>query len=187
MSPRIQILYEDKLSPSNPKNFGPHVLVLACVAARLGRDRSLLSSHVTAYACKGVDRLLQRCQDPNLLDGYARVLALCDDDEIRPHVKLPATACKLQVVAAMRPRGEDARRLQPVLLAANLETVLDTIVEIRGEDPLTSKPRPPERDRILLGFVHRAAPEQLRELTQRVASLGYLIGKLERAIVELKL
>lgn len=25
MSPRIQILYEDKLSPSNPKNFGPHV------------------------------------------------------------------------------------------------------------------------------------------------------------------
>lgn len=186
MSPRIQILYEDELSPSSPKNFGLHVLVLACVAERLGRDRSTFT-HVTAYACKGIGRLLRRCEEPSLLDGYARVLALCDDDEVRPHLKLPATACKVLVTAAIRKRGLDAQRLQPVLLVANLETVLDAIAEIRGQDRLLGKPRPTERERILLSFVHRGTPEQLRELTRRVVSFGYLVDKLERAIIELKL
>jgi len=186
MSPWIQILYEDKLSPSSPKNFGLHVLVLACVGERYGRDRSTLT-HVTPYVCKGIDRLLRRCQEPELLDGYARVIALCDDDEIRRHLKLPSTACRVQVAAAVRRDRRDAQRLLPVLLVENLETVLDAIAEIQGEAPSPGKARPPERERILLRFVHRAAPEQLRELMQRVASFGYLIDRLERALVALRL
>lgn len=186
MSPRIQVLYEDELSPSSPKNFGLHVLVLACVADRLGRDRSTLT-HVTAYACKGIGRLLRRCEDPDLLDGYARVIALCDDDEVRPHLKLPASACKVVVTAAVRRHCKDAQRLQPVLLVANLETVLDAIAEICGQLRLSGKPRPTERERILLSFVYRATPEQLRELMERVASFGYLVDKLAGAVVELKL
>lgn len=186
MSPRIQILYEDELSPASPKNFGPHVLVLACLGDRLERPPASFT-HIAAHACKGIGQLLRRCEEPNLLDSYARVLALCDDDEVRPHLKLPAKACKLQVVTAVRSRSKHSARLQPVLLIKNLETILDAITTLLGDDPLPRKPRPIERERILHRFVHRSTPDQRLELTRRVPSLAYLIEKLASAVTELKL
>lgn len=186
MSTRIQILYEDQLSTGNPRNFGPHVLVLVCLGDRLARAPTSFT-HVTPYACKGINRLLQRCEDRTLLDAYARVVALCDDDKVRSHVKLPAGACKLQVVTAVRSRCNGSHRLQPVLLARNLETVVDVVSELLGRAPHLPKLRPVERDPLLLRFAHGSTPEQRRELLRRVDSLGYLIEKLARCVDELGL
>lgn len=185
MSPKIQILYEDKLSAGNPKNYGPHLLVLACLADRLDRTRWSFTC-LTPYACKGIGRFILKCGEPGLLDAYVRVVALCDDDEVRPHLRLPASACKTQVTAALRSRAGSSPLLHPVLLAPNLEGITDVVAELLGQPP-PGKPTPLERDRLLEHFVHRSQREQRRELLRRVPSFGYLVERLAGIVAELGL
>lgn len=183
---RIAVLYEDQLATSKPRAFGPHVLLLACVADRLQRPREHLESQVDAHPCKGIGRLLARCREPILADRYARIFAVCDDDRVREHLKLPATACKIEVRGALA-TGIGSPRLQTVLLARNLETVLAAVLQVLGLDPITDKPSPLKRDGILLRLAFHGAPDQRRALLQRVPSFAYLVDRLTGAILELGL
>ncbi len=181
---RIAMLYEDQLAPdSPPRAFGPHVLVLACVADRLGHPRERLEPHVDAYACKGIGRLLAKCREPILADRHAIVIAVCDDDRVREHLKLPASACKAQVRGAVASGGQ-IQRLQTVLLIRNLETVLGAVHDVLGTGPPAGKPLPLQRDSILQRLAYRGTPEQRHAVAQRVASFDYLIHKLARALRE---
>jgi len=183
---RIAVLYEDQLATSKPRAFGPHVLLLACVADRLERPREHLEQHVDAHPCKGIGRLLALCREPILTDRHARVIAVCDDDRVREHLKLPATACKLSVRDAVA-SGSGAPQLRTVLLIRNLETVLDAVRHVLGRDPLADKPSPLRRDSTLLHLAYQGVPEQRLALLQRVPSFAYLADCLARTIVELGL
>lgn len=183
MSARIAVLYEDKLATSKPKNFGPHVLVLACVADQTQCERELLSRHVDGLPRKGVGKLLADCAMPLLLDAYAHVLAVVDDDKVRDHLRLPRTACKTQVREAM----EAGPCLHAVLLVRNLETVLDSATSVLGRRPLARKPTPLERDGILLHLAYQGLPEQRIQLLEQVPSLKYLVTKLAGLLGQLGL
>ena len=183
---RIAVLYEDQLATSKPRSFGPHVLVLACLADRLQRPREHLEHHIDAHPCKGIGRLLALCREPLLADRHAVIFAVCDDDRVREHLKLPATACKLEVretVAA----GLGSPRLQTVLLARNLETVLAAVLHVLGLDPIADKPSPLKRDGILLRLAYKGTPDQRLALLQRVPSFAYLVDRLTGTIVALGL
>jgi hypothetical protein len=183
---RIAVLYEDQLATSKPRSFGPHVLVLTCVADQLQRPREPLERHVDGHPCKGIGRLLAPCREPILADRHARVIAVCDDDRVREHLKLPAAACKMDVRGAIA-LSVGTSPLQAVLLVRNLETVLDAVQQVLGLGPLTSKPSPLQRDGVLLRLAYRGTPDQRLDLMRRVPSLAYLVDKLARAIVELGL
>lgn len=187
MSARILVLYEDKLSTSSPKNFGPHLLVLACTAERLHRSRESIAHIIDGHPRKGIGDLLKKCQEPALLDRYARILAVCDDDRVREHLSLPANACKTQVRQTVAARSAGLHQLRTVLLARNLETLLDAVHHVLGRGPLTNKPTPLERDRLLSHIVFAGTPDQRRTVLDRVPSLAYLVAALARSIVELKL
>ncbi len=182
---RIAVLYEDQLATSKPRSFGPHVLVLACVADQLQRPRDHLERYVDAHPCKGIGRLLALCRAPILADRHERVIAVCDDDRVREHLKLPATACKTAVRDTIATGL--GTQLHTVLLVRNLETVLDAVMHVLGLEPATDKPSPLRRDGILLRLAYNGTPDQRRDLLRRVPSLGYLVDKLARAIVELGL
>jgi len=156
-----------------------HVLLLACVADRLQRPREHLEQHVDAHPCKGIGRLLALCREPILTDRHARVIAVCDDDRVREHLKLSVR----DAVAS----GSGAPQLRTVLLIRNLETVLDAVRHVLGRDPLADKPSPLRRDSTLLHLAYQGVPEQRLALQQRVPSFAYLADCLARTIVELGL
>lgn len=114
------------------------------------------------------------------------MIAVCDDDRVREHLKLPATACKLEVRGAVA-SSSGSPQLRTVLLVRNLETVLDAVQHVLGRDPLPDKPSPARRDSVLQHLAYRGAPDQRLALLQRVPSFAYLVDHLTRAIVELGL
>jgi hypothetical protein len=182
---RIAVLYEDQLAHGNPRNFGPHVLVLACLEDRLQRPRDQLARHIDGHACKGIGNLVKRCREPILADRHARVLAVCDDDRVREHLRLASSACKAQVHAAIATGC--AAQLRTILLVRNLETVLEATHHVLGLGPLVGKPSPLQRDPILLRLAYRGTIDQRQSLLQRVPSLAYLVAKLAGAVTELEL
>lgn len=184
MSQRIAVLYEDQLATAKPKNFGPHVLMLACLADRIGRDREQLTRHIEPLPRKGVDKLISTCAQPGFGDLYARVVAVCDDDRVREHLGLPVRACKTQVRAALVSRCSWPERLHPVVLERNLETLVDAVCRALGRAPPTSKPRPPERDGILLHLAFQGTTAQRDELRHHMPSFGYLVERLARILAE---
>lgn len=187
MSSRIAVLYEDKLATSKPKNFGPHVLVLTCVGDRLERSREALAPHVDCHPRKGIGNLLAMCRETILADRYARIIAVCDDDKVREHLKLPALACKVQVRSTIAAFAAPTQKLRAVLLARNVDTVVDAVHRILGRNPPTSKLGPLDRDRTLLHLAYQGTPDQRLDLLERVPSFHYLVDALARTLLDLNL
>lgn len=183
MSARIAVLYEDKLAASKARNFGPHVLVLTCVAEQTKCDRERLGQNVHGIPRKGIGNLLADCRAPILGDRYARVIAVCDDDKVREHLNLPTTACKDQVRRAIG----CGPSLHLVLLTRNIETVLEAAIKVLGRRPLTGKASPLERDGILLNLAYQEKADRRLEVLEQVPSLRYLVAKLARMSDELSL
>jgi hypothetical protein len=142
---RALILYEDQLSGPVPKNFGPHLLVLACVSDRTGRDLFELSKRIDAYPCKGRDAVLTqlKMRSPNPLLG-----AELDDDRIREPLRLRADATRELVISTIRARVND-QAARVVLLVENMETLISAVCQVTRQTLPPGKPRPDERDEFL--------------------------------------
>jgi hypothetical protein len=123
------VLYEDSLG-ANPKYFGPHELLCACVADRTSRSLYELRSALSCNPRRGVGGLRQAASmaahafaaAPHLL------MVLVDNDRIREHLGLRQDACRAQVVAAMR----GSHGFVVVLLEDNTETLLRVVAEVLG-------------------------------------------------------
>lgn len=148
MSTRIlTVLYEDSLA-SKPTNYGPHSLLLACVADRLGWVRwdKRLTTTVLASPKKGDSKLQAALtNDARRLADAGGVAVVFDLDRVRDCFGLPGTSCIVAVLDAIVKSA--AVPVRVVLLDRNTETLVAACATALG---LPSPPKVPrERDRIL--------------------------------------
>ena len=124
------ILYED--APGPRKGFGPHELVVRCVADDYlapqnigGSAEFALQRQLDGRPMKGVDKVLAACKRiEQILIGDQTLFLLLDDDQIRRHVGLPAASGYAEVEAAIRKLCPLPDRLHITLLAENAETLI---------------------------------------------------------------
>ena len=124
----VTVIYEDRRS--QVPEYGPHKFLMACV-----RDRSIqehpdlvLGDRVRARVAKGNSKLLKYLMDLNTDEPDGRqVVAIFDDDKIRDLAGLPGDACKAETIKTLRSKMDAPARVTLVLLARNIESVLEAI------------------------------------------------------------
>ncbi|MCC6785538.1 MAG: hypothetical protein IT457_21985 [Planctomycetes bacterium] len=125
---RLVVLYEDARAAAG--RFGPHELLLGCVADELGRRLHDLRKEIVAIPMNGVAKLLAALTDAErwqrVAPRGAPLLALIDSDRIRDHVP-PEIREHAGVEAWIRARFSEPARLTVILLDRNLETVIAAI------------------------------------------------------------
>lgn len=179
------ILYEDQRA-AQIKAYGPHEFVLQCLADRMAPlDRSDLQDVITANPRKGAPKIRQECKDEakrdRLYKTTRRLVAVYDRDRIKDVIATPAS-CTSGIRDALRSESAWGDRLIVVLLDRKTETVLDAILAVEGRGPLLSKPRPDERDKILLRAAWQHSPAERAAVLTAVPSLAYLVAKLEELL-----
>ncbi len=142
----VTVIYEDSGARGVlVRDFGPHALLLACLAEDLATDPHALARQVVAHPANGNDKALRKLADDRLFP----VVALVDDDKIRRLLELAADACKRDVLLQVestygRPLGPD---VVLVLLHRNIESIVEAACVALGEP---TPPKSPEaRDRVL--------------------------------------
>lgn len=174
---RVVVLWEDELSPDTSlKGYGPHVLALQCAvdASPSLVERRALGVRVTANPRKGIDKLLLFAAT---LDA-PRVIAVCDDDKLRAHLKLSHEASDVSVVEELKKKSPETRW---ILLHRNMEDVLAAAAAALGEAVPTGKAKPRERDRVL----HRladASPDRRRDFLLRIPSFAAVVAAIIEAL-----
>ena len=159
---RITVLYEDQLA-ARPNNYGPHVLMLACVADRMGGDTWMLGKRVLAIAKKGDSKLRAALREEGamLADG-GPVVAMFDADRVRACYGLPSNACKQSVLDAIEAEASGVPVI--VLLERNMEDVVAACCAASNKPFPQSKPTPQQRDAILHGAASAGAAVRVQVL-----------------------
>ncbi|MBI5482073.1 MAG: hypothetical protein HY906_24675 [Deltaproteobacteria bacterium] len=127
------VLYEDQRA-AHERNFGPHVLVLACVADATGLGRWELRELIKGIPAKGNTRLKATLeQDADLLSQSGPVYAVFDDDQVRTCYGLLNDACVPEVLAAIRRQAK--AQVGIVLLKSTIEEVVRACALALHEPP----------------------------------------------------
>jgi hypothetical protein len=143
----VTVLYEDKHAQGE-KNYGPHMLVLACVTDQVGGDRHALRTRVWSIALGGDGNVKRKLRDDGAeLAAVGPLIALFDHDKIRKPYGLPRAACKRDVLQAIGAEAKGAPIV--VLLEQNMEDLVDACCAAMNQAKPAAKPRPIERDSIL--------------------------------------
>jgi hypothetical protein len=174
MRPLITILYEDQLNDANPKQYGPHKLLLACVAEHLSKDHWYLDKQIVALPKKGNGSLKKTLESKVLqrLVNCEPVIAVFDDDEVRPLYGLSASACKSEVLGRINP----IELVEIILLEQNIEYLIRICCEIVNKPIPYDKPTPSQRDKILNSIANNPSV-QLQIIQDRMSSFGRLVQK----------
>lgn len=147
---RITVLWED--SPGGEtKGFGPHALLVACVADELGLEREKIRGQISSVAAKGVGNII-RALKTNLtkLNRAGKVFAVVDRDRAAELWKTasPPPNC----MSAIRERiAKDIAggEYELVFLVQNMESLLDACEDPSHAKVGVRKPTPDQRDRVL--------------------------------------
>jgi hypothetical protein len=133
------VLYEDQRAPQRTR-FGPHALVIACVADETGTDRWTLEKRIEGIPKKGDSKLLWAVREDaaNLTHDGRALVAVFDDDRVRKLLGLDGRACKTLVKEAIAAGGTAGTLLEVVLLQRNIEDVVVAAARALGrpmDDP----------------------------------------------------
>lgn len=155
----VTVLWEDERGGA-PQGFGPHELLLSCLADDLGSPRAWLHERVKSIPKKGRDNLRKALQHEfRRLERFGPVLAVIDKDKARDLWKgraLPPPACMSGMTARLHedaPGGYDV-----VFLERNVDTLVNVACEAMGQPIPTSKEKPNRRDQLLLPAAWAAFP-----------------------------
>lgn len=148
---RVYVLWEDGRG-NVAKGFGPHELLLACIADDLGLAREHLKQRLESYPQKGNGSLLKTLQHKlQRLRKTGPVIAVVDRDQLhdlwRPP-KPPPPTCTSGMVARFRQDADGDYDL--VLLDRNMESLIEVVCHALGRDPPRTKPTPGQRDQLLM-------------------------------------
>ncbi|MBM4777493.1 MAG: hypothetical protein GQE15_07290 [Archangiaceae bacterium] len=159
---KATVLYEDS-QMRGVTNFGPHVLLLKCVAdQRLQLESEHELSFQVAFRCfSGVDKLIPKA---HLVASRATRVLAPDDDKIREHLGLLPQAAREQVIQILSERT-DSEPDNVVLIVRNMDDVARAAAECSGLQLEAGKPALRDRDRAC----HRLA---VADLTARAQFLG---------------
>ena len=179
----ISVFYEDQLAGAKPNNYGPHALLLACVADQCQENRWALHLKVIAIPKKGDSKLRAALRDDaGLIAQGGRVFALFDLDRVRNCYELAPNACKRTVLDAIAAEATGAPAI--VLLEQHMETVVEACCAASNRPLPTAKPSPAERDSILHGIA--AGDRGMRDaVLTSVPSFDRLVRIVNQAIAEM--
>lgn len=142
----ITVLWEDQRGGAG---FGPHELLLACVADELGRNVQTLARILRPLPKKGNTKILEALKESFAeLRDRGSVCAVIDRDRIRDCWKAsPCSDCIGGICA--RIRADALGDYYLVLLVRNMETLTRASSALLGDAAPTVKPTPSERDAVL--------------------------------------
>lgn len=146
---KLTVLWEDQRG-GVIKGFGPHELLVSCVADELQRARDDLKKLIVSVPRKGNGNVMHALQrELDKLRNLGPVCAVLDRDQavnLWPAGSRPATCLSgiRAAVADLAPGGYEL-----ILLDANVETLVTACCRALGSGAPVSKPSPDERDRIL--------------------------------------
>ncbi len=145
----ITVVWEDQLG-GQVKAFGPHELLLACVADDLGRSRFALKHEIVSSPKKGNSNVRRTLQlDLEKLRNSGQVCAVLDRDQVLNlwHSTRRPNNCFSGIREAL---SEDAPgEYEVVFLVENIESVIAACCYALSEPIPSKKPALNERDRIL--------------------------------------
>lgn len=146
---KITVLWEDKLTVL-ARGFGPHDLLVSCVADDLQCAPEALKGTVVPVPKKGNGNVMRALeQELDKLRRSGPVCAVLDRDkaaELWPAgQRPPACLSGLRTAVSERARGD----YELVLLIENMETLVDACCRAMMTDMPRAKPSPDTRDRIL--------------------------------------
>jgi hypothetical protein len=126
----ITILYEDHPGPkTNPKDFGLHRFIAACIFDRIDQDYWELDNALTCNPRKGNSRLLDSIEsDFEILSFDGRnVVAVFDHDRITDLLKIGKGTPDDDIIGIIKKRCPVPDKLYVFLIDQNLETVIRSI------------------------------------------------------------
>ncbi len=190
MSPAAVVLWENSRDRVT-KGFGPHELLVSCVADRLaedenwGRERARIRRLVLPLPKNGVQNVIRAVDKhyDKLRSGGAQLLCVLDSDEIRTQLSLPATASDEQILAALQDRaGGAAREVHWLLLDRNVETLVHLAAGVLGRGRPTRKSHQ-LRD-TTLGALSRTAGDwhNRARVLQQMASFAAVVDAVADAV-----
>ena len=143
----ITVLYEDRHAKGE-KNYGPHMLLLACVADRTGGSRYALRDQVASIALSGDGNVKRRLRDDGAsLGATGPLVAMFDNDKVRSRYPVRTGACKRELLDAVQAEAKGSPVI--VLLEQNMEDLLAACCAALKRATLSAKPKPMQRDSIL--------------------------------------
>lgn len=179
----VTVFYEDQAA-GELNEFGPHLLLCACVADRL-KTKSIWEVRriVDGQPKKGADKLLAACKRHAKRNRNRNeiVFALFDADKLHVHLKIPKSP--LDELHAKLNGEIQSPKVRPFLLADSIESLVETsacCLDPPVEGPL--RKRHNERDNIL-NRAATAASRSVRDcVTRTVPSFAALIEAVASAL-----
>ena len=174
----ITVLWEDQRG-AEAKGFGPHELLLSCVADELNCARNTLKDLIESHPKKGNANLRSAIQrDIVRLADAGPVFAVVDRDKVRQLWKAPSQPADCMSSIGHRFRQDAPGDYDLVFLVDNVESLIEAACAALGEPYPDSKPGPDLRDR-LLGRAAWASSQTLRRAIQtQCPSFSRLVGRL---------
>jgi hypothetical protein len=177
----VSVLWEDQRS-TEQRGFGPHELLVSCVADELRRERKKVEKLVESHPKKGVGNVRKALQlNCQRLARHGPVLAVVDRDKIRELWKVPGPMPPDCIPGIAQRFREDAPGdYDLVLLVENVETLVDAAASALNRTPASGKPTPGERDRVL-ATVAWGDPRQRQQVRGRCPSFERLVMRVAAA------
>jgi hypothetical protein len=175
---RVTVLWEDSRGVET-KGFGPHELLLACVADKIGRERRDVAALVKSVAKKGVGNVIKALKtDLAKLRSAGPVFAVIDRDKAREIWKpAPLPADCMSAIRTRIATDVGGSEYELVFLVQNMESLIHACGEGSLMKPQTLKPNPDQRDRILGRAAWEASPAVRLKLLLTCGSFGRLVDR----------
>ena len=141
---RATVLWEDQRGVT-VKGFGPHDLLMACVADELGPGHRRLADPVPLKGSGNVRKRLKR--DVEKLRGHGPVVVVLDRDRVADLCVTPGADCMKGITSRLQKDAPGDYEL--VFLVDNTETLVAAACTALGIAAPNQKPTPDERDRYL--------------------------------------
>lgn len=179
----ITVLWEDARGVVS-SGFGPHELLVSCVADEIGCPRAVPGRIIRSVPKKGngnVLRTLLRDLDGRLA-RHGPVLAVFDQDRVRelwPEGARP-TNCYTAIHAAFEEKAPGSYLL--LLIERNTETLIEAACRVLRIPVPSSKPSPDQRDLPLIRIAREADRSRRDDLRGMVPSYDRIVRRVFEAV-----
>lgn len=181
----VTVLWEDQ-SSSIRAGFGPHELLVSCLADELPIGRNTIKNLVESNPRKGNGNVRASLKkDLTKLSNSGPVIAVLDRDKILDLWKKPGPPpadCWKEIDARMKSEAPGEYRL--LLIEQNIESLLEAACASLSQPVPEKKPNPNERDAILNSAAwHNAAVRD--DIRQRCPSFDRIVCRVAEALAPL--
>lgn len=181
----ITLLWEDECG-LDARRFGPHVLVVACVADELGiemHERRRLEDQLLSFPKKGNGNVVRAIrEDLADLQRVGPVMAVLDSDQIGGLLGEPLAPDACLVRSAQLTRAKFPGDYRLLLLERSVDTLVTVACSLTAQSIRGKKATPDERDRVLCKLAWQGSRTGRDDLRARVPTFDRLVGRLGGAL-----